>query len=59
MLHFIEGPISEDRRRKKAQHPAWIEPTTSLLRGMFSTTPVLQPLPEVYELILASEAKLN
>ena len=43
MLHLLEGHINEDRRRKKAKHPAGIEPTTSLLRGVCSAS-VLQPL---------------
>ena len=36
MMHLFEGPvnghITKDRRRKKSQDPAGIEPTTSVTR---------------------------
>ena len=48
MLHILEGPVLRThywwKKKRKAQHLAVIEPMTSLLRGVRSTT-VLQPLP--------------
>ena len=49
MLHnlkgLVKGHITEDRKRIKAQHPAGIEPMTSLFQGVRSSV-VLQ-LPNV------------
>ena len=49
VLHLLEGPelrtrYWEDRKEKKVQHLVEFKPTTTLLRGLRSTT-VQQPLP--------------
>ena len=47
--------VAEDRRRKKAQHPAVIEPTTFLLRGVCFTA-MLHLLPSFTALFIVLHA---
>ena len=61
MLHLLEGPleghITENRRRRKAQHSAGIKPTNSLLRGMCTTT--VRQLLLIYKKILMRRAQMK